>query len=118
MLGTNAYRERPLRIYFGDWRGNGMFDSMEAYADPTSRKLSPGAILESPSLFPGLPNNSLTFASFGQAGVEEILGTRTNATRMLAANCLDATVFLNRGTRFEARALPAEAQFSPPLALA
>ncbi|MDB6035171.1 MAG: ASPIC/UnbV domain protein [Verrucomicrobiales bacterium] len=107
------YRERPLRIYFGDWKGNGMFDSMEAYADPGLKKIVPWCNFGVAKSLPWVAEQFPTFTAFGHAGVEEILGARTNTTRMFAANWLETTIFLNRGNHFEARALPAEAQLSP-----
>jgi hypothetical protein len=54
-----------------------------------------------------------SFKAFGEAGVEELLGERLPDCRFLEAATLDSMVLLNRGDRFEARALPVEAQFAP-----
>jgi hypothetical protein len=59
-----------------------------------------------------------TFKAYGNAGIEDVLGERLSAARVLEVRTLDSMVFLNRGDRFEARALPAEAQFAPAFGLA
>jgi hypothetical protein len=44
--------------------------------------------------------------------VETVLGDRAEVARELVANAFDSVILLNRGKHFEARALPAEAQFA------
>jgi hypothetical protein len=58
-----------------------------------------------------------SFRQFGSASVPEILGDRAVVARELTANWLDSTVFLNRGDRFEVRALPPLAQAAPAFAV-
>lgn len=54
-----------------------------------------------------------THRAYAEAGVEGILGDRLREARVLEANWLETTVFLNRGDHFEPGKLPIEAQFSP-----
>jgi len=54
-----------------------------------------------------------TFRDYANASVEEVIGERFGDARQLQVNSLDSMLFLNRGARFEARALPTEAQFAP-----
>src|SRR6185369_1305501 len=56
-----------------------------------------------------------TYAAYGAAGVNEIYGNKLNEA--LEATTLASMLFFNRGTRFEPRALPVEAQFSPAFAV-
>jgi hypothetical protein len=50
--------------------------------------------------------------AYAQASLEEIYGDLKPRTE-LRVNWLETTLFLNRGGRFEARALPVEAQLAP-----
>ena len=50
---------------------------------------------------------------YSRSSVQEISGPKLKQGRNLKANTLAHMVFLNRGDRFEAVTLPAEAQFSP-----
>ena len=50
---------------------------------------------------------------YSRSSVQEIIGPKLKQGRNLKANTLAHMVFLNRGDRFEAVTLPAEAQFSP-----
>ncbi len=106
-------RQQPLRIFYGEWRVPGTVDSMEAYFDQALNKVVPVCTFEAARRIPWIAERFSTYRAFGLAGVSEILGERTNATRVLEANWLESTVFLNRGDRFEARPLPIEAQFAP-----
>jgi hypothetical protein len=58
-----------------------------------------------------------TYAGYGQASVAEIYGEKLKRLKGLAAGRLATMLFLNRGDHFEARELPAEAQFSPGFAV-
>jgi hypothetical protein len=59
-----------------------------------------------------------TFASFGAASVQEILGPEHSRFHELRFNTLDSMIFLNRGSNFLARPLPLPAQISPAFGLA
>jgi hypothetical protein len=54
-----------------------------------------------------------TFRAYADADIDHVLGPAAKDAVRLAATTLDHMVFLNRGDRFEAHALPAEAQFAP-----
>jgi hypothetical protein len=104
-----AHREKPLRLYYGDADGNGTMDLIEAYFDSTKfvpEKQRDTLAAALPLLTERYPLNR----EFAKASVEEILGKTLD---FLEANWLESTLFLNRGDRFEARALPVQAQMSP-----
>jgi len=54
-----------------------------------------------------------THAAFAQATADDLLRALGQPYRSLRARTLASTVFLNRGTRFEPRPLPLEAQLAP-----
>ncbi len=116
--GTNTrYRaaaDRPLGLFYGDFNGAGEVDLLEAYTDPASGGWVPWHHLgRVRSALPFVQERFPTFRAFGGATVGEILGERMAGARRVQARVMESMLFLNRGGRFEARALPAEAQRSP-----
>jgi hypothetical protein len=112
-----AHRDQPLQIFYGEWRMAGTVDQMEAYYDSGLKKVVPCSTFDVARTMPWIAERFSTYTAFGQASVAEILGDRMSATKVLQANWLESTVFLNRGAHFEARVLPIEAQFSPAFGL-
>jgi hypothetical protein len=107
-----ATKERPLYIYaFPASRG---WDAMLAQRDPRLDRIAP--LTPFPRVSQALPATALrlrTFAAYADAGIETVLGPASARASRLEATTFDHTVFLNRGDRFEARPLPAEAQLAP-----
>jgi hypothetical protein len=117
-LGRNtryqAHRAKPLELLFGDFSGDESLEVIEAHHDPALQKLVPDRQLDFlGQAMPFLRTRFTSHLAFGRLGVEEILGDKWASTRRLQANWFETTVFLNRGDRFEARALPVEAQMAP-----
>lgn len=113
-----SWRSQPLRAFYGDLDGNGTVDFVMAYFNEAMRKLVPvqpfnyvGAAL------PLVRERVGTWQAYAQANLEEIYGDLLKPAKELRVNCLEHTLFLNRGGRFEARALPLEAQFAPAFAV-
>ncbi len=112
------HRARPLRLYYGDLDGNGTIDLVEAYFDMALGKVVPKRALDAMSQgLPLLRERIKSHKAYGEASVEEIFGEPLKAAKLLEANWLETTVFLNRGDHFEARPLPLEAQFAPVFGL-
>ena len=106
--------DRPLLLYYGDFDGNGLLDLIHAqrrgrWGDPfpleTLRELRVGI----PSVGTRMP----TFAAYADATVRDLVGPRLDESMKLEITTLAHMVFFNRGSRFEAVALPAEAQLAP-----
>ncbi len=109
-----AHRERPLAVYYGDFAGDGTVQILEAHFEPYLQKMVPERQLN--PLLENMPFLGARFSShlaFSTASIEEVLGDRLRLAKNLQANCLESTVFLNRGDHFEAHALPVETQFAP-----
>jgi hypothetical protein len=105
-------------IYHGDLDGNGTVDVIEAYCDSMTGKEVPERDLVAVSAaMPFVREHFSTHKAYGQAGVGELFGTKLESAGTVTVNTLASMVFLNRGGRFEARALPPEAQFSPAFAV-
>jgi hypothetical protein len=109
-----SYRAQPIQLIHGDFDDDGTYDVIEAGYDAGLEKMAPMRGLEVLSkAMPLLKDKFPNHKSFAMAGLEEILGEKLTPANRLSANWLETTVFLNRGGKFEARALPAPAQFSP-----
>jgi hypothetical protein len=106
--------KHPIRMYYGDFDDDGMFDLIEARFDQKLEKYVPFRRLDAVGGAIEFVNARFrTHAAYSRASVEEILGERGASASKVEANWMESTVFLNRGGRFEARALPVQAQFSP-----
>ena len=104
----------PLEIYFGEFAGDGVLQIVEAHFDRKLAKLVPErGLAVSSAAMPFIKENTPTCTAFGGSGLEVIYGGKLKTARKLSATTLDHTVFLNRGTRFEPRAMPREAQVAP-----
>ena len=104
----------PLFLYYGDLSGFGRWDMVEAQYDDRLRAIAPLTSLERlMAALPAVRLGTRTFAAYAHATLHEVLGTALARTQRVQAATLDHQVFFNRGGRFEAVALPAEAQFAP-----
>lgn len=104
------WRKHPLLLAHGDFDGDGTYDVVEAYRDVASGKDVPMRNLDALSkAMPMLKEKFPTHAAFASATLADVVPV----TDVLSANWLETTAFLNRGDRFEAKALPMEAQLSP-----
>jgi hypothetical protein len=107
------FRPEPLHVYWGDFDDNGVFDVLEGAFDSALKKVVP---LREPSAvaraMPVLATRFPNYEAYGRAGVADAIGNKA-PVRELTINTMQSMVFLNRGTNFEARALPIEAQLAP-----
>ena len=112
------FRSQPLRIFYGDFNGDGGVALMEGCYDEALRAYAP--ILNVWTMAQSLPwllERFNSYDAFSRVSVEQALGDRGRSAKFLEAGWLDSTVFLNRGGRFEATALPIEAQMTPAFGL-
>jgi len=113
-----SHRRQPLRLFYGDFGGNGVLEILEAYSDPELKKVVPERGLDAMGkAMPFLFERFSTHRAYAEASVEEILVDRLKRAGSCEVNWLDSTVFFNRGDRFEARSLPMEAQMAPAFAV-
>ena len=106
--------ERPLRLYYSDFDANGSVDLIEAYTDPEIGKTVQRRDMA--YLSTGLPLLRTRFkdhAAFSEADFAAVLGKQPESVPSVSASTLATTIFFNRTNRFEAIALPDEAQFAP-----
>jgi enediyne biosynthesis protein E4 len=116
-LGLNTkYRaspEQPAVLFAGDLDGSGRPNLVEARWE--GGRLYPiRGRSKSAYAMPFIRRKFRTFDAWARASVEEIYGEeRLTAARRLEATELASGVLLNRGDRFEFRALPTLAQVAP-----
>ena len=112
------YRPLDLRLFHGDWAGDGVVQILEAWRSGDDW----WPVHDRAWLAQGIPKIASEFAShaeFSQATVPVIL-KRMGAPKAswVGASELSSMVFLNRGSRFEALPLPVEAQRAPVFSVA
>lgn len=104
----------PLLVYYGDFDGNRSVDVVEAQYDLVRRGTYPLETLSRMTLaIPSTRQRTATFAAYARATLEQVIGPALGNGARHAVTTMDHMVFLNRGARFEAVSLPAEAQFAP-----
>ena len=104
----------PLRVYCHDFDKNGALDIIETCFDSYLNKLVPGRGLASiSSAMPYVRARIATHKKFAGMSVQEIFGPVLQQSGEAQANTLAHLLFINRGDRFEAMALPTEAQLAP-----
>ena len=111
------YRQKPLRVYYGDLDEDGTVELLESCFDPGMNKYVPIRMLDAvakamPFLAERFPSNQ----AWAEAGIDEVLADRRDKVRFGEAQCLESVLLLNRGGRFETRVLPFEAQLAPAFA--
>ncbi len=106
--------DHPLLLYYGDFTGSHRWDVIEAQYDDRLRAVAPLTSLgQLMTALPAVRLSTRTYAAYANATLEQVLGPAFSGAKHLEAGTLDHYVFLNRGGTFEARPLPAEAQFAP-----
>ena len=104
----------PLAVYYGDIDRNGITDILEARYDPTLRGY--GMVRDLRTLLHAIPplvERVSSYREFSQLSATALFGGILGTMGKHEAATLSSTVFMNRGTVFEAVPLPAEAQWAP-----
>lgn len=109
-----AGADRPVALYYGEFALDGIVQTLLASEDPHLAAMTPWAERgRVAGAMPAVGASLASYHAYGRASVKEVLGPGYESARRLEAGTFDSTVFLNRGDHFEARPLPAEAQYSP-----
>ena len=104
----------PLLLYYGKLAGSGRWDMIEAQYDDRLHGIAPLTPLgQLMTALPVVRLTTRTFAAYANATLQDVFGGTLKGAQRLEAATLDHQVFFNRGGTFEARPLPAEAQFAP-----
>jgi hypothetical protein len=116
--GYRATPKSPERIYFGDLLESGAIDLIEAEYDSDPSRIVPTRPIDVlGAAIPPLRERYTSHRAFGQATIDEAFGPYKSRMREMEVTTLASTVFLNRGGKFDAVELPAEAQWAPAFAV-
>lgn len=120
--GTNSLYNQAadgqVDLYFGEFTHDQRVEMIEAYVT-SSGKVAPWRdMVAFRDSLPWLPTSFSTHLAYSEASVSEILGAKMAKASVIRTKTLATTVFLNRGGRFEAKALPREAQYAPAFGIA
>lgn len=112
MLQTDTVH--PLTLLHGPFGAAGEEEMLIARHDARIGALAPlNSYAPVRVAVPDLPDRVRTFAEYGNASVDQVLGGWAPRVTRRTANTLSHMVFFNRGGRFDAAELPAESQFAP-----
>lgn len=107
-------QELPVHLFHGDFASNGSVHTIIGSLDPHLERVTPWRNRKAlESVIPSVSERFASHHAYGRGGVLDLLGPGAPPPRELKATQFDSMIFLNRGQTFEARPLPAEAQFSP-----
>ena len=104
----------PLRLYYGDYDGNGSMEVLESVRVPELGDYAPLRFWKAvTSAMPFVTKVAATHAIFGRSTIPELLAGHLSETRHVEAELMASVCLMNRGDTFEIQKLPAEAQWSP-----
>lgn len=112
-LNRTEEGQGAMEVWSGDFYRNGTWAVFESRLDPSdggSHPLRPRSVVE--AALPSLAEKFPETADHNRATVGELL-TEAGSARRLSSIWRASSVFLNRGSRFEVRTLPVEAQWAP-----
>jgi hypothetical protein len=113
-----SFRDQPLRAFHGEAAGDGVMHCIEAYTSAGSGRLLPFQPFHLMGLaMPAMRERVGTFEKYAHSTLPEIYGESWPRLAELRAVHLESTVFLNRGSHFQAIVLPLEAQLAPAFAV-
>ena len=111
---TPADSARPLVLVHGPFGGGGATEMLMAREDPRVGGLAPlNSFAQARLALPDLVTRLRTFGAYADATIDGVLGPNATRAQRLTASTLDHMIFFNRGDRFDAVPLPAEAQLAP-----
>jgi enediyne biosynthesis protein E4 len=108
-----ASHERPLVFTYGQLARPGVTDVVETDYDLEGRLTPRHSITTLASSLPFLFEQFANHRAYSEASLDLVLGARKALGRTVEITTLASTLFMNRGTQFESRALPAVAQNAP-----
>jgi len=108
---------RPLYLYAGNFGDTPAVDFLRAQYDPRLQAIAPVAgLARLERAIPSLRSRIPSYAAYADAAIETVIGQNFRRTLRLEMSTTEQLAFLNRGDHFEARPLPAEAQWAPAFA--
>ena len=111
-----ATPERPHVLIAGNFGREGIALVFARRDSASNREVPLESFVRFGIAVPSAREKIASFAEYSGADVDALLGSHSSSAVRVGATTFDHLVLLNRGGRFEARSLPAEAQLSPAFA--
>ena len=108
-----ASADRPYELVVGNFGNRGPGLIFARNDSVTGREMPQEPLPRLQLMLPGLHDRIGSFKAYAKMSVDEVLGTDAKALGRIGATTFEHTLFLNRGDRFEAHALPRAAQIAP-----
>ncbi|MEO5816036.1 MAG: VCBS repeat-containing protein [Gemmatimonadaceae bacterium] len=105
--------ERPFELVIANFGVSGAGLLFARRDSATGREMPLESFARLGALFPAMRENIPSFADYAKRTVDEVLGANAKVVGRVGATTFEHTLFLNRGGRFEARALPRPSQIAP-----
>ena len=105
-------KENPFSVYSDDFDKNGKLDIVLAYHDENDNFFPVRGRDCSSEQMPFIKEKFPTFASFGEAEMEDIFGDKLDEAFTLKANIFASIILENKNGKFEIKKLPFMAQIS------
>ncbi len=107
------FLSRPLRVYYADV-GADRFELVEAHFEPTLQDYAPWRDYDSITrALPWIAEQLPTYAAYGSANIDAVLGEFAPGFKYLEAATLDSVILLNDGNQLTLSPLPIDAQLAP-----
>ncbi len=103
---------RPIRLYYNDFNWDGRLNILETYYNESLEGYVPMRKLQDFESVPTILQQVSTHQEFATSTVEQIFGQNFDSVPFKEINTLEHMIFINTGDGFEAKPLPAEAQFT------
>jgi enediyne biosynthesis protein E4 len=112
-----SFRQQPLQLFYGDLDQDGTVEFIEACISPEGKRLPLQPFHVTGAAVPMLRARVPSFTRYASMTLDEIYGESLQQLQRAEVSWLETTLFLNRGTHFEVRVLPLEAQIAPAFAV-
>jgi hypothetical protein len=108
-----ASADRPYELVVGNFGGGGPGLVFARRDSLTGREMPLESFSRLSAVLPSVRERIASFTDYSRRSIDEVLGDAAKAVGRVGATTFEHTVFLNRGGRFEAHALPRAAQIAP-----
>ncbi|MDP6134111.1 MAG: VCBS repeat-containing protein, partial [Candidatus Marinimicrobia bacterium] len=110
----HATEKHPIKIYYSDFDKDGHLDLLETRFDVKSDRLvAMRALTPMLKAIPMIRSNAPNNDRYSKTSLHKVLGPPFTKSNEKNANTLSHMLFINRGSSFDGKPLPDEAQFAP-----
>jgi hypothetical protein len=106
-------REHPMKVYYGELGGVGVDVVEGRYEEELKGEVAERGLKSMGMAFPWMKEKVGSYEAYGKSRLGDLFGERLKGARVVEANTLGVTLFMNVGGKMEARELGMEAQWAP-----